>query len=199
MSLSIILPSLRPLLQTVDLHHGCKISPKNILRYQFMVNQIWDMLLPRMMSLWKFLSGRVPRTSKPNHDNRYDEERLKWRSESWREQRGRCLQPPKLRRTTFFLLLTDLMLVRLLFHAFEPLITLLRRNDELFKSQVSFGSARTSDVRDREDRPNKIPRILHQTTATEAIPDRWVRSQRSCQEAYSGFEYKVSPHCTEPA
>lgn len=163
-----------------------------------MVNQTWDMLLPRMMTLWKFLSGRMPRTSNPNDGNRYDEERLKWRSDSWRARRGRCLQLPKLRRATFFLFLTDLTVVRLLFQAFEPLITLLRRNDELFKPQVSFGSPRTSDVWDRKDRPNKIPRILHQTTATEAIPHKWVQSQRSCQQAYSDFEYKVSPHRTEP-
>lgn len=151
------------------------------------------MLLPRMMTLRKFLSGRVPITSNPN-DNRYDEERLKWRSETWRARRLRRLQLPKLRKATLLLLLTDLIVVRLLFQAFEPLITLLRRNDELFKPQVSLASLRTSDVEDRRRRLNKIPRILHQTTATEAIPPQWVQSQRSCQQAYSDFEYKVSTH-----
>lgn len=155
------------------------------------------MLLPRMMTLRKYLPCHMPRTSNPNNDNRYDEERLKWGSESWRAQRGRRLQLPKLRRATFFLLLTDLMVVRLLFQAFEPLITLLRRNDELFKPQVSLARVRTSDVEDRTDRLNKIPRILHQTTSTETIPDKWVESQRSCQQAYSDFEYKASPRRTE--
>lgn len=37
----------------------------------------------------------------------------------------------------------------------------------------------------------KIPRILHQTTATNEIPDMWVESQKSCMDAYSDFEYKV--------
>ncbi|KAI1828828.1 CAZyme family GT32 [Penicillium roqueforti] len=37
----------------------------------------------------------------------------------------------------------------------------------------------------------QIPRILHQTTAAETIPDKWIESQQSCKEAYSDFEYKL--------
>jgi mannosyltransferase OCH1-like enzyme len=90
-----------------------------------------------------------------------------------------------------FLLLIDLIMVGLLLQALEPLITLLRRNEELFGPRVALSGPDASDAWDQTDRPNKIPRILHQTTATDTVPDKWVHSQRSCKEAYSDFEYKV--------
>lgn len=91
-----------------------------------------------------------------------------------------------------FLLLIDLMIVALLLHALEPLITLLRRNEELFMPRATLSGTSILGAWHQTDRPNKIPRILHQTTATETIPDKWVQTQRSCKEAYSDFEYKVN-------
>lgn len=87
------------------------------------------------------------------------------------------------------------MIVGLLLLAFEPLITLLRRNEELFGPRVTLSGPDTSDALPQTDRPNKIPRILHQTTATDIIPDKWVQSQRSCKEAYADFDYKVKYLC----
>jgi hypothetical protein len=36
-----------------------------------------------------------------------------------------------------------------------------------------------------------IPRIFHQTSANETIPEAWKDLVKSCKETYSEFEYKV--------
>ena len=86
----------------------------------------------------------------------------------------------------------DVMVVVLLVQTLEPLITLLRRNEELFMPRTTLYEPDTSNSSNQTEKSNKIPRILHQTTATEKIPERWIESQRSCGEAYADFEYKVS-------
>lgn len=94
----------------------------------------------------------------------------------------------------FLLLVVDLAIVGVLLYTLEPLITLLRRNEELFTPTVTLplnGTAGASYYSGDLDR-QKIPRILHQTTANSTIPDKWVKSQQSCKETYSDFEYKVS-------
>lgn len=90
------------------------------------------------------------------------------------------------------LLLIDLIVIGLLLQVLKPLITLLYRNKQLFSSHVVLSSLNTSDIWQQTNQSNKIPRILHQTTATEVIPDNWVQSQRSCKDAYSDFEYRVN-------
>lgn len=94
----------------------------------------------------------------------------------------------------FLLLVVDLAIVGALLYTLEPLITLLRRNEDLFTPTVTLplnGTAGASYYSGDLDR-QKIPRILHQTTANSTIPDKWVKSQQSCRETYSDFEYKVS-------
>lgn len=91
----------------------------------------------------------------------------------------------------FLLLVVDLTIVGVLVYTLEPLITLLRRNEELFTPTVVLplnGTAGASSFSGDQ----KIPRILHQTTANSKIPEKWVKSQQSCIETYSDFEYKVS-------
>ena len=85
-----------------------------------------------------------------------------------------------------YLLLIDLVIVALLVYITEPLITLLRRNEELFTPKVVLSNDAPAYTDQR-----KIPKILHQTTANATIPDKWVDSQQSCKKAYSDFEYKV--------
>ena len=98
----------------------------------------------------------------------------------------------RLRRGTTTLLLIDLLIVVVLLIAFEPLITLLRRNEEFFSPRVVLSGPENIDAWDQAaDKPNGIPRILHQTTATDVIPDKWKESQNSCKIAYKDFEYKV--------
>lgn len=94
----------------------------------------------------------------------------------------------------FLLLVVDLAIVGALVYTLEPLITLLRRNEELFTPTVTLplnGTASASYYSGDLGR-QKIPRILHQTTANSTIPAKWIKPQQSCQETYSDFEYKVS-------
>ncbi|KAM0251935.1 hypothetical protein ACHAQJ_007950 [Trichoderma viride] len=104
------------------------------------------------------------------------------------------LRFPRLTKMAVFLLLViDLTIVGTLVYTLEPLITLLRRNEELFTPTVTLprnNSSSASYYSQDQNRP-KIPRILHQTTANSTIPDKWVQSQRSCRETYSEFEYKL--------
>jgi hypothetical protein len=120
----------------------------------------------------------------------YDEERLEWGSGLRRNFLKKRLGLPRIKRLTGYLLLVDLVLVGLLLHSLEPLITLLYRNQELFGHQISIPFNRSSDL---FNQPNEavVPRILHQTCANDTIPGIWVSSQQSCIEAYSDFEYKV--------
>lgn len=125
----------------------------------------------------------------------------------------------RLRRGTTTLLLIDLFIVVVLLVAFEPLITLLRRNEEFFGPRVVLSGPTSVNAWDPTGmttkhalsiplppppppppaaQRNAIPRILHQTTATEAIPEKWRESQQSCKEAYKGFEYKVGLPSHEP-
>lgn len=117
-------------------------------------------------------------------DKSYDEEHLGWGAEHSLERRRKSVRIRRSRKSIIFLFLLDFMVIWLLVHHLEPLITLLRRNEELFKPQVTLPGF--------EDQSNfNIPRILHQTAASDTIPDKWGESQRSCKETYRDFEYKV--------
>lgn len=146
------------------------------------------------------------RMATPVSETSYDEERqlLLLECESDCESRNaspsRWRRPKKYRRflkptkAMAYLVLIDLVIIGLLVCAFEPLITLLRRNEELFTPRVTISrpekpSSTQSWWPQTDER--KIPRILHQTCANATVPEKWVDSQRSCLNAYSDFEYKV--------
>ncbi|KAJ5771849.1 hypothetical protein N7520_002378 [Penicillium odoratum] len=73
----------------------------------------------------------------------------------------------------------------------EPLITLLRRNEELFKPRVTLSEQEDLNNLQNFNVSGHIPRILHQTAATNIIPGKWVESQESCKEVYGDFEYQL--------
>jgi mannosyltransferase OCH1-like enzyme len=56
---------------------------------------------------------------------------------------------------------------------------------------VALPSSHILYDRNRTAQLSHIPFILHQTAAKDTIPDQWVRSQKSCKQAYADFEYKV--------
>ncbi|KAJ6127233.1 hypothetical protein N7523_002845 [Penicillium sp. IBT 18751x] len=124
-------------------------------------------------------------------NSQYDEERLNCSVAPCWERRRTCLRIKRPRKSTILLLLLDVLIVVLLVHTLEPLITLLQRNEELFEPRVSFqGTDGLNDLHEVNG-TKRIPRILHQTAATDVIPDKWVESQKSCKEAYGDFEYKL--------
>lgn len=145
-----------------------------------------------MISFWRHLHHWDFGASNANNDTMYDEENLGRNSGLLQYPRRsfRLVRRPK--RATVLILMIDLMVVWLLLQIFQPLIILLRRNEELFGSRVALHTNYTPDDRHQTNSSWEIPQILHQTTANETIPDKWIESQKSCKEAYSDFEYKVS-------
>jgi hypothetical protein len=132
----------------------------------------------------------------PNEDAIQDKERLlktvdHSRSPSpWRWPK-RYLRSFRLRKATLCLLLIDVLIVGLLVRTLEPLITLLRRNEELFGPRVELSQQAPTEASHLRPDHHKIPRILHQTCANDTVPEKWILSQRSCKKAYVDFEYKV--------
>lgn len=142
------------------------------------------------MGMWQSLRHLAMGTV--NRDKLYDEERVnrefapRWRS--WPTKRFRL---PRLKKTSVWLLLLDSLLVILLVRTLDPLITLLRRNEELFGARFTVSQEEETSVSSKHSPQHKIPRILHQTCANDTVPSVWVNSQHSCKEAYSDYEYKV--------
>ena len=142
-----------------------------------------------MILFWRRLSWLVMRDFDAPTDNIEDEESLRCGPGPLQRPRRKCRFVPKLRRATVLLLLSDLVIMGLLLQALEPLIILLLKNEELFGARVALHTSEVPGNPSTE--PPGIPRILHQTSATETIPDKWIESQRSCMEACSDFKYKV--------
>lgn len=145
-----------------------------------------------MMSFWQGLRQRTFGAFNSN-DKTYDEENLRWGSGVSKCPRLNCRLVSRLRKVTVRFLLIDLMVLGLLLHSFAPLIILLRRNEELFGPRVALPTPYRPDSRHKMTLSGEIPRILHQTAATETIPNKWIESQQSCKKTYSDFEYKVNP------
>ncbi|KAJ5646497.1 hypothetical protein N7490_002869 [Penicillium lividum] len=144
-----------------------------------------------MLKLWRRLHSLTSPTFHAKYERIHDEEHLETNSEpEWREKR-RIPWVAWSCKAVVLLLLLDLMIIGLLLHTFEPLITLLRKNEELFSSRVALPNPDVLPARNRTAHMNNVPLILHQTTATEKIPDQWVQPQKGCKQAYSGFEYKL--------
>ncbi|KAJ4153589.1 hypothetical protein LMH87_010072 [Akanthomyces muscarius] len=111
------------------------------------------------------------------------------RSRPYRRRSRTRLLLPRQRKAAALLLFIDVLIVVTLVVVLEPLITLLRRNDDLFTPKLNLhGVAAAPDLPGVK---HKIPRILHQTTPNDTIPDKWVESQRSCKEVYKDYEYML--------
>ncbi|RSL60256.1 hypothetical protein CEP53_005509 [Fusarium sp. AF-6] len=140
----------------------------------------------------------APLMANVDADDSYDEERLDWGKTAggsvsrWSAWPRKILRLPRPRKYAALLLLTDIIIVSLVVLLFEPLITLLVRNEELFGARLTFPlDATPSAAPKATQHPQTIPRIFHQTIATEEIPEKWIHSQQTCKEAYKDFEYKL--------
>jgi hypothetical protein len=145
------------------------------------------------MKLWHNLRCSAFQGFRPTYDKLHDEEHLeKEREFEWKQRHENSSDVwPRKATVWFFLLLVDLTILVMLLHTLKPLITLLRLNEQLFSPRVTLPSPSFSNYRNGTVQSNRIPLILHQTTATEEIPERWIQPQQSCKKAYSDFEYKV--------
>ena len=123
--------------------------------------------------------------SRDDSKSPYDEERMEWGPSVPKKY----LRLPRLGRSNMILLLIDVFIVTVLVNAFWPLITLLRRNEELFGARLTFELNGTSTPTLPEQQT--IPRIFHQTSANETIRPAWAELVQSCKATYSDFEYMV--------
>ena len=143
------------------------------------------------MKFWINLHRLTSQSVYVKYERIHDEEHLGAESGPERTQRRTNQWVTWPSRSTVFLILVNIVIVGLLLHTLEPLITLMRRNKELFSPLIALPSPGTLYDPNHTAPSSLVPLILHQTTPTETIPDRWVQSQASCKQAYSGFEYKV--------
>jgi len=92
------------------------------------------------------------------------------------------------RGTTIFLVVNFIVLVYLVY-LFSTLISLLFENGSadaiLFSDIPAIGT-------DLSDRPQLIPKIIHQTYINSSIPEQWKAGQQSCIDLHPEYEYKAS-------
>lgn len=143
------------------------------------------------MKFWINLQRLTPQSVYVKYERIHDEEHLGAESGPERRHRRTNQRVTWPSGSTVFLILVNIVVVGVLLHTLEPLITLMRRNKELFSPLMALPSSSTLYDPNRTAPSSLVPLILHQTAPTETIPDHWVRSQASCKRAYSGFEYKV--------
>lgn len=106
----------------------------------------------------------------------------------------RCLPALNLTKVSISLILVDLAIIWLLLIAFQPLIILLCKNEQLFGPRLVLSQNYSQPDSQRlynDYSLSRIPRILHQTSPNHTIPEKWAQAQQTCKEVYADFEYKV--------
>lgn len=134
-------------------------------------------------------SSNTPIMAVNNGEKTYDEE---WGLPRWARPRKFMRIPfPRLRKLGLCLFIMDILIVGILLHLFNPLIILLRRNEELFGARLTLLPHQTPGADEMRPARHEIPMILHQTSATTVVPEKWRAAQEGCKEVYHEFEYKV--------
>ena|SRR2546423_3019664 len=95
-----------------------------------------------------------------------------------------------LRRSSILFLCLTLFTLAYLISKVWILITLLFVNGSA--DAISRAELPAPDSSSIEDRPQLIPKIIHQTYANESIPDVWKEPQQTCMELHEDWEYIVS-------
>jgi mannosyltransferase OCH1-like enzyme len=98
-----------------------------------------------------------------------------------------------MRRGTIAFFVINLVIIAFLFNAFSTLISLLFEDasaDAIHRGEIPApGSDRL------ENRPQMIPKIIHQTYINSSIPEQWKPGQQSCIELHDDYEYMVCLPC----
>lgn len=93
-----------------------------------------------------------------------------------------------MRRGLIFLLVS-LLVLSFLVHSVSTLLSLLVENsaaDAIHHAELP--SPNSSLI---QQRPQIIPKIIHQTYKNETIPEVWVEAQQSCIDLHPDYEYIV--------
>lgn len=94
-----------------------------------------------------------------------------------------------MRRGTIAFLVINLVIIASLLNAFSTLISLLFEDgsaDAIHRAEIP---APGSDL--LENRPQRIPKIIHQTYINSSIPTQWKTGQQSCIDLHDDYEYMV--------
>lgn len=94
-----------------------------------------------------------------------------------------------MRRGLLIFLLVSLLVLSFLVHSVSTLLSLLVENsaaDAIHHAELP--SPNSSLI---QQRPQIIPKIIHQTYKNETIPEVWVEAQQSCIDLHPDYEYIV--------
>lgn len=94
-----------------------------------------------------------------------------------------------MRRGVFIFLLVNFFIIAFLVRSVFTLITLLFEDaseDAIRRSDIPSPNSSLID-----QRPQVIPKIIHQTYKNETLPDHWVEAQQSCIDLHEDYEYIV--------
>lgn len=92
-----------------------------------------------------------------------------------------------MRRSVGIFLLLLLVIVGFALHSVSTLLALLIEDasaDAILKSEIPAANSTLID-----QRPQKIPKIIHQTYINESIPERWQAAQQACIDLHPDYEY----------
>lgn len=94
-----------------------------------------------------------------------------------------------MRRGSTIFLVVNLAVIGFLVYKVRILLTLLvvdGAEDAITRAEVPGPSSSLID-----ERPQIIPKIIHQTYANESIPERWKLPQQTCIDLHHDYEYKL--------
>jgi mannosyltransferase OCH1-like enzyme len=94
-----------------------------------------------------------------------------------------------MRRGLLIFCLVNLLILSLLVRSVSTLLALLVEDaaaDAIHRAELP--SPNSSLI---EQRPQIIPKIIHQTYKNETIPEVWVEAQQSCIDLHPDYEYIV--------
>ncbi len=94
-----------------------------------------------------------------------------------------------MRRPLTIFLIFVLIIVVLLIRSVFTLLTLLVEDgsaDAIHSAEIPAPNSPLID-----DRPQLIPKIIHQTYVNDTVPERWREAQKSCVDLHEDYEYKV--------
>ncbi|KAJ9642954.1 CSG1/SUR1-like protein [Coniosporium tulheliwenetii] len=94
-----------------------------------------------------------------------------------------------MRKGVLFFLVFNLFVVALLVHSVWSLLMLLvvdGSEDAISRAELPAPGSDTIG-----DRPQLIPKIIHQTYINDSIPLVWQEAQKSCMDLHSDYEYKM--------
>lgn len=94
-----------------------------------------------------------------------------------------------MRKGVFVFLVVNVVVLGLLVRSVWTLLSLLvvdGSQDQISRAELPAPNSATVG-----QRPQLIPKIIHQTYINESIPEHWREAQQSCLDLHEDYEYKM--------